>query len=185
MFYQQVKGVIMANRIDIDIYEHMNHIHKELKKGVLLTTKHKDAVNSMTISWGHIGIEWARPIFIAYVRQSRHTLSMLASDEFTINIPMDDTAKKILGYCGTKSGCDTDKIKDLNLTLVDGVGVNVPAIKELPMTLECKIIYKQPQDLSVLTPEIMDKMYPVTDLQGTRDYHTMFYGEIVSAYIVE
>jgi len=169
---------------NIDIYEHMNHIVKELKKGVLLTTKYKDAVNTMTISWGHIGIEWNRPSFVAYVRQSRHTLPMMESGEFTINIPIDDSAKKILAYCGTKSGRDTDKIKDMDLTLVDGLSIDTPAIKELPMTLECKIIYKQDQDLSALPPDLMNQMYPANN-QDTKDFHTMFYGEIVNAYIVD
>ncbi len=162
----------------IDVYENMNEIMKRLKTGILLTTKKNGKVNTMTIAWGAIGIEWNKLIFMALVRQSRYTHDMMGG-EFTVNIPIDDSAKKALSYCGTKSGRDTDKIADMGLTLVEGQQVSVPAIKELPMTLECKILYKQKQDEGAIPDGIKQSMYPGSD------YHTVFFGEIVSAYIVE
>ena len=42
----------------IDVYEHMGEILKGVKSGVLITGKADDKVNSMTISWGMVGIEW-------------------------------------------------------------------------------------------------------------------------------
>lgn len=42
----------------IDPLEHATEILQGVQKGVLLTTKHGDRVNSMTISWGTLGIEW-------------------------------------------------------------------------------------------------------------------------------
>jgi flavin reductase (DIM6/NTAB) family NADH-FMN oxidoreductase RutF len=163
---------------EIDAYEYMNEIMKGLKTGVLLTTQKDGKVNTMSIAWGAIGIEWNKLIFTALVRQSRYTHDMLESGEFTINIPMDKR-NKVIAYCGKKSGRDTDKIADMKLTTVDGRVVDVPAIKELPLTLECKVIYKQMQDENAIPAAILNKMYP------ERDMHTMFYGEVVSAYIVE
>ena len=97
--------------------------------------------------------------------------------------------KNIIGVCGTKSGRDTNKIKDLNLTLIEPEIVDVPAIKELSLTLECKVIYKQKQDENAIPKEIKEKNYPENvsgDFYGAnRDYHTAYYGEIVSAYIIE
>ncbi len=52
----------------IDAFDYAGHICKAMKKGILLTTKVGDMVNTMTIGWGKIGIEWNRPVFIAYVR---------------------------------------------------------------------------------------------------------------------
>ena len=40
----------------IDVYEHMGEILKGVKSGVLVTGKADDRVNSMTISWGMVGI---------------------------------------------------------------------------------------------------------------------------------
>ena len=99
--------------------------------------------------------------------------------EFTINVPMGQVDKNILGYCGTKSGRDTDKIADMGLTLEPGEKVSVPGIKELPLTLECKVIYKQKQENEKIPAALFDRYYPAGD------FHTAFYGEIVGAYIAE
>lgn len=170
----------------VDAFDYAGLICKAMKKGVLLTTKAGDTVNTMTIGWGKIGIEWNRPVFIAYVRETRYTKQLLeVAGEFTVNIPVGDADSRILGYCGTKSGRDTDKIADLSLTLVDSDNVQVPGIRELPLTLECKVIYKQKQDLAQLPESITDRFYPVVDEDGFRDYHIAYYGEIVNAYLIE
>lgn len=170
----------------VDAFDYAGLICKAMKKGVLLTTKAGDTVNTMTIGWGKIGIEWNRPVFIAYVRETRYTKQLLeAAGEFTVNIPVGDADSRILGYCGTKSGRDTDKIADLSLTLVDSDNVQVPGIRELPLTLECKVIYKQKQDLAQLPESITDRFYPVVDEDGFQDYHIAYYGEIVNAYLIE
>lgn len=174
----------------VDAFDYAGTVCKELSKGILITTKLDGKVNTMTIGWGHIGIEWGKPIFIAYVRESRHTYTMLEGNgEFTINIPMGQVDKKILGYCGSKSGRNTDKIADLGLTLEAPSVIGVPGIKELPLTLECKVIYKQKQDLSAIPTEILEKYYPQDvadpDQGRNRDRHVAYYGEIVASYIIE
>ena len=69
--------------------------------------------------------------------------------------------------------------------VVDSDVIQVPGILELPLTLECKIIYKQKQDLSCLPQSVIDRFYPVVDEEGFRDYHIAYYGEIVNAYLAE
>ncbi len=171
-------------------FDYANQILTQLKKGVLVTTKHGDSINTMTISWGALGIEWAKPIFTIYIRENRHTKTLLdAQGEFTVNIPMGEFNKKILSIAGTKSGKSVNKIEELNLTLVDPVSISVPGIKELPLTLECKVIYKQEQDKHAISPEMAATYYP-QDVDGdfhgaNKDYHTAYYGEIVNAYIIE
>lgn len=170
----------------IDAFAYAGHICMAMKKGVLLTTKSGDRVNTMTIGWGKIGIEWNRPVFIVYVRESRYTKQLLEENgEFTVNIPYGDYDSGILRYCGTKSGRDTDKIKEMNLTLVEPDKISAPGIKEFPLTLECKVIYKQPQDLNILPGDIIDRFYPVMDGDNFKDYHIAYYGEIQNAYFIE
>lgn len=170
----------------VDAFDYAGHICKAMKKGILLTTKSGDTLNTMTIGWGKIGIEWNRPVFIAYVRETRHTKTMLEENgEFTVNIPYGQVDPQILAYCGTRSGRDTDKFRDLGLTPVDSDIVSVPGIAQLPLTLECRVIYRQKQDLSVLPPEILDRFYPVAWEHDFRDYHIAYYGEILNAYLVQ
>ncbi|MGN6714983.1 flavin reductase family protein [Anaerocolumna jejuensis] len=177
-------------RKDIDVFDYAKDIMKAVSNGVLLTTKTEEKVNSMTISWGTLGIEWSKPIFTVFVRENRFTKQQLEKNpEFTINIPYGSYNKKILGFCGTKSGHETDKIGELGLTLETPDKISVPAIKELPLTLECRVVYKQKQAENEVTEENRKAFYPQdvdSSFHGAnRDYHTAFYGEIVSAYIIE
>jgi flavin reductase (DIM6/NTAB) family NADH-FMN oxidoreductase RutF len=57
-------------RQEIEVFDYANDILKAVKTGVLLTTKADDKVNSMTISWGTLGIEWAKPIFTFYIKKT-------------------------------------------------------------------------------------------------------------------
>lgn len=175
---------------EINIFDYTKEILEGVKKGVLLTTKADDKVNTMTISWGMLGIEWSTPIFTVFVRENRFTHQQLEKNgEFTINIPFGTCDKNILNFCGMNTGREIDKIKELGLTLEKGISIDVPAIKELPLTLECRVIYKQKQDASQITQINKERFYP-QDIASTfhgsnKDYHTAYYGEIVSAYIVQ
>lgn len=174
----------------IEVFDYANEIFGALQNGVLLTTKADGKVNTMTISWGTMGIEWGKPTFITFVRESRYTRQLLEKNpEFTINIPYGDFDRKILGFCGTQSGRDVDKIKAMGLSLEEPETVSVPAIRELPLTLECRVVYKQPQDPEAITAENKDKFYPQNVDSAypgeNRDYHTAYYGEITAAYIIE
>lgn len=168
---------------EIHAFDYAETILKQVGKAALITTKSGEKVNSMTIGWGTMGVEWGKPIFITYVRQHRFTWKQLRENpEFTVNIPMDEDAKQILRYCGTKSGRDTDKIADLGLTLVEPTSISVPGIKELPLTLECRVLYRQSQEPNSIPEEIRNKFY-ADNVPG--DYHDAFYAEIVAAYIAE
>ena len=100
----------------IDVIEHAGEIMKKVNDAVLLTTKKDGQVNAMTISWGGMAIEWGKPLFITYVRESRFTKEFLdATGEFTVNLPMGEFDKKITAVCGAKSGRDMDKVAELGI----------------------------------------------------------------------
>ena len=165
----------------IDIRDYAGEIINAMRPGILLTTKVGGKVNSMTIGWGTLGIIWERPVFVAYVRQQRYSREMLDEcREFTINVPVGDYRRKILGICGSKSGRDTDKIEAAGLTPVEPEVISVPGIKELPLTLECRVLYRQEQESDQFNDEITRQFYTME----TGD-HICYYGEIVAAYIIE
>ena len=165
----------------IDIHDYAGEIIKAMRPGILLTTKVGGKVNSMTIGWGTLGIIWERPVFVAYVRQQRYSREMLDEcREFTINVPVGDYRRKILGICGSKSGRDTDKIEAAGLTPVEPEVISVPGIKELPLTLECRVLYRQEQESDQFNDEITRQFYTMET-----GYHICYYGEIVAAYIIE
>ena len=167
----------------INVWDYAGKILEQTGKGVLLTTKADGKVNTMTIGWGTIGIEWGKPVFVAYVRDSRHTRILLdETGEFTVNIPLKDVDRNIISVCGTKSGRDLDKISALGLTLEPSDKVDVPGIRELPLTLECKVLFRNVQDESRLPEPIRGRFYTGGN---NADYHIAYYGEILGAYIAE
>ena len=175
---------------EVNPFDYAGQICKALPGGILLTTKRAEEVNTMTIGWGTMGVDWSLPIFIAYVRESRYTKQMLEENgEFTINVPMGDPDRNVLKVCGTRSGRDLNKIEELGLTLEEPLAISVPGIRELPLTLECKVIYKQKQDLSAIPEKILNRFYPVEDDTlhpgSDRDYHICYYAQILKAYIIE
>lgn len=170
----------------INVWDYAGKIVEAMKPGILVTTKADGQVNTMTIGWGTLGIQWGKPIFILFVRESRYTKKMLEKNgEFTINAPVDMVDKNILSFCGTKSGRDVDKISQLNLTLEEPNVISVPGIKELPLTLECKVLYSQDQEPAGIPEDITKRYYPAFFEDGRGDYHTAYYAEILDAYIIE
>ena len=170
---------------EVNVWDYAGHIMKTIDKGFLLTTAAEGKTNTMVIGWGHLGTIWYKPVFVAYVRESRYTKALLEKNgAFTVNIPLAAADKNIIAVCGTKSGRDMDKISQLGLTLEEGETVNVPGIRELPLTLECKVIYKQDQDPAAIDRDSLERFYtPGSRNEG--DYHTAYYGEITAAYIIE
>ena len=103
----------------ISVTECANTVTEYLKKGVFLTTKAGDKVNSMVIGWGHIGRVWERPVFITYVRDCRYTYEMLTQNpEFTVNVPINGLDKNAFRICGTQSGREMDKIAKAGTSFV-------------------------------------------------------------------
>ena len=174
---------------EVNAFDYAGHICQVMKKGILLTAKQGSKVNPMTVGWGTIGIEWGKPIFVAYVREGRYTRSMLdATGEFTINIPYGDVDTKILSVCGAKSGRDMDKVEELGLELVESSVVAVPGIRQLPLTLECKVLCRHMQNIPMLPDPILERYYPngvdSSNPGSNEDFHIAYYGEIVNAYLI-
>ncbi len=173
----------------IEVFDYANVILKTLGKGALLTTKAGDKVNSMTIGWGTLGIEWQTPIFTAFVREGRYTRELLdQADSFTVNIPLEGADRKALGILGSKSGRDMDKAALAGITYVPGEKVESPAVKEYALTIECKLVYKQLQDRNAIAQKFMD-CYPQdvdsSNPMENKDFHIVYCGEIVAAYIIQ
>ena len=67
--------------------------------------------------------------------------------------------------------------------------MSAPAIRELPLTLECRVLYRQLQDRTAIPEEIRRTMYP-EDVDSSsplanRDCHVAYYGKILKAYLLQ
>ncbi len=143
----------------------------------------------MIIGWGGLGTVWGKPTFTVYVRAHRYTKSQIdETGEFTMSVPMDKTIP-IIAKVVVHIRAGLDKEIEAKLTLEPPVAINGPGIKEYPLTLECKVLYSQKQELEKIPADIRERMYP-QDVDGTyfmanQDPHTAYIGEIVAAYIIK
>ena len=96
----------------------VNEFLNKLNSGALLSAvNEKGEINIMTVSWGGAGILWGKQVAFVFVRPQRHTFSFTEKGtkmSLTFFEENEDN-KKILTFCGTKSGRDIDKIKACGL----------------------------------------------------------------------
>lgn len=142
--------------------------------GVLLIAG--DPPNLMTIGWGTLGIIWGKEMMTVMVRPTRFTFGLMEkSSEFSVCV-LPERFSKELAFCGSRSGRDIDKIKACGFTMLKGITIPVPFIAESLYHYECRIIHKHFLDPETLDPVIIKRYYP------KRDYHMVYYGEIVGCY---
>ncbi len=144
---------------------------------MLITAGTQEKFNTMTASWGGLGVLWERKVAVCFVRPTRYTYEFLErSGTFTLSF-FGAEHRKALQFCGSHSGRNTDKMKGAGLTPVfDGAFVH---FDEARLVLACRKIYFQ--DIGperFLDPRIED-MYP------QKDYHRMYVGEIVKCLVKE
>jgi len=152
-----------------EISEAMEHL---TTTGAFLTVKGGAAVNTMTISWGYIGLMWAKPIFIAVVRPQRHTKSLLdVASDFTVSVPYG-TMQSELDICGTKTGADTDK--GAIVSFIPARGTASPIVAGCDMYFECAIKYADRMNIEKAGRDVRS-FY-------NNDCHFQYFGEITKVY---
>lgn len=139
---------------------------------MLITAGNQDQCNTMTASWGGLGVLWGKPVATVYIRPQRYTLEFVErEDTFTLCF-FGEQYRKALALCGSKSGRDVDKVKECGFTVATAEGA--PYFEEADLVLVCKKAYWQDMDPThFLDGEIDSKWYP------EKDYHRIFIGEIV------
>jgi len=137
---------------------------------MLITAGTPDAFNTMTASWGGLGVLWERKVATCYVRPTRFTFEFVErSSYFTLSF-FEEQYRKALTYCGTHSGRNSDKIREAGLTPVKEKGLIY--FQEARLVLACRKMYAQDIDPGRFLDPTINDMYP------QKDYHRMYIGEI-------
>ena len=154
---------------------------KELKDNVfsligedwmLVTAGSAEACNTMTASWGGLGVIWGAPAATCYIRPQRYTKEFLDREPYFTLSFFDEGYRRELSLCGSKSGRDVDKVKECGFT-VKTAACGAPYFEEAELVLVCRKRFAQPMDPANLPQDVKEKWYP------QQDYHTMYIGEIV------
>ncbi len=131
--------------------------------------------NTMTISWGGLGIYGNKPVSFTFIRPQRYTKQFVDTQQTFSLCFFDETYKDILKFCGTKSGKEIDKIRECNLTLNYHKGT--PYFTEAKLILINRVLFQQPMEQkSFIDSDLEKKIYP------TKDYHDLYISEIIQAF---
>ena len=105
---------------------------------VMVSCGSMEKSNIITVAWTGILNTNPAMCYIS-VRPERHSYKIIKeTGEFVINL----TSKELVyatDWCGVKSGRDVDKFKEMKLTKEKCNFVKCPAIKESPVSIECKV----------------------------------------------
>lgn len=148
-----------------------NPFHMIGREWLLVTAKKDGKANTMTASWGGVGIMWNKPVAYIFLRPQRYTKEFVdQSDTFSLSV-LGEEYRKTLTYLGTVSGRDEDKIEKSGLHVIhDG---ETPYFEEANAVLICRKLYAQSYDPACFIDKSLDeKNYP------DKDYHVMYIAEI-------
>ncbi len=152
---------------------------KTIGKEWLLVTAEKDGkCNTMTASWGGLGIMWNKPVAYIFVRPQRYTAEFIdASERLTLSV-LPENYRKDLQYFGTVSGRDEDKIDKSGLALLQEG--NTAYFADSNTAFICRKLYRQHLTKSSFIDKTCDtKNYP------NQDYHIMYVVEIEKVLVKE
>lgn len=141
------------------------------KDWLLLTAKKDGKVNTMTASWGGVGVMWGKQVAFLFIRPQRYTKEFVdAAAELSVSV-LPEKYRKELNYFGTVSGRDEDKIAKSGLKTAECEGV--PYFEDARLAFICKKLYAQPLEADCfIEKDNIDKWYQ------NSDYHTMYVVEI-------
>lgn len=145
---------------------------------MLVTAQNGEKYNTMTASWGGMGILWGKPVAFVFVRPQRYTYTFLENtDRFTLSF-FGGNFRDALTLCGKVSGRDTDKITQAGLTPFP-TNDGYISFREASVILECNKLYADfLKEENMLVPELMEHY-------KNRDFHKMYIAEIARGLIRE
>lgn len=132
------------------------------------------AYNSMTVSWGALGVIWHRPLAVVVVRPQRHTRRFIEQyDTFSL-CAFDEPHRTALQRLGTLSGRDTNKMTDCGLTPIALDGIACPGFAEAKLILSCRKTYFDDLEPKHFLADFIAEHYH-------NDYHRIYFGEVLAA----
>lgn len=163
----------MFQEISYEMLE-MNPFTAIGQDGFLITAGNEDHWNTMTASWGALGILWGKPVMMIFVRDTRYTYEFLEKAEgFTCSFFGPDMADA-LAYCGSHSGRDGSKVEPTGLspvTLEAPDGTERVTFDQANLVFSCSKASRMPIDpKQFVLPEAIERHYP------EKDYHVLYIG---------
>ncbi len=144
--------------------------------GMLITAGNLESHNTMTATWGGLGVLWDNPVVTLYVRPQRYTREFLDREKFFTTSFFSDKYQDVLKFCGTNSGRNVNKDEKTGLTpKVFGESV---AYEEAELVVVCE---KQYRDM--MEPENILHKRIIKTYYDEQDFHYIYIGKIVHTFL--
>lgn len=145
------------------------------KEWMLITAGNEERHNTMTASWGGLGVLFGKDVSFIFVRPQRYTKEFVDSNDGYSLCFFDESYREALNLCGTVSGRDVNKDEKCGFTVDCCEGV--PYYKEANLVIICKKIFRQPmQESAFIDKELVNRIY------SAKDFHDIYVGEVVKAF---
>lgn len=155
---------ILAEEINQNMFELIG------REWMLISAGTPEKFNTMTASWGGIGVLFQKHIAWCVIRPVRYTYEFVEENDcFSLSF-FGSEHKKSLSYCGSVSGRDEDKIAGSGLTPAFEEGV--PYFEEAKMVLICRKLYFQDMIPENVPGAVQEQWYP------NEDFHRFYFAEI-------
>ena len=141
------------------------------KQWMLISATDGERTNTMTASWGAMGILWHKPVAICFIRPQRYTYSITEKSDHLSLAFLGEEYRDALVFCGRNSGRDGDKFEQCGLTCAYTEG-GVPYPQEAQMVMICRKLYADDMKKSAFVDTDMFKHYPIDD------FHRVYICEI-------
>lgn len=143
---------------------------------MLITAAIDGKANTMTASWGGLGVFCGKDVAFTFIRPQRYTKEFVdSSDTFSLSI-LPEQYRQQLGYLGKVSGRDEDKISKSGLTTV--YDCDTPYFAEADTVIICKkMCATDLYETDFIQKEMCDKWF------AAKDYHTVYISEIIKILV--
>lgn len=141
------------------------------KEWMLITAGNEEKINTMTASWGGLGVMYGKNVAFVVIRPQRYTREFVdREDTFSLSF-FDKEYRKTLNYLGTVSGRNENKIETSGLTLARYEGT--PYFDEANHVLICKKLFRQPLSTDCLLDENL-----INTWYRSGDCHNLYIAEV-------
>lgn len=146
-----------------------------------VTAGNEDQYNSMIGSGGGLGMLFKKPTTWCLIRADRYTLEMIQKEQTYTMSYFPEECKKHMLFLGSKSGKNSAKMQEVELTSVQTPSGDV-SFKEARLIMECQLT-------QITTPSPDDfyaqeaKDYINEAYKGASDYRKYVFGEITHVWV--
>ena len=158
-----------------ELFSHIDPFAIHEDPAIALATDGKET-NGLTIGWAEYGVLWSKPAATVYVHKTRYSKHIFDGAEYYAVCYLKPEHKNVLGYFGSVSGRDENKMEKCGLkTVTDDLA---PYFAESRLVVICRVMGRNDFD-----PASVDE--GVAGWYAREGVHTLYHGEVVKLLIAD